>query len=77
MRINFDQSEDRESSLRDNFGRFQIIIGFETRTRDRIRVLMSKLYQETGIITGGSSSESGVLTIQLTCSMASQNGHTI
>ena len=36
--------------------------------RKQLYLLLSKAHQETGIMTAGASSKSGVFTIQLTCS---------
>ena len=41
---------------------------FTTNKRKQLYLLLSKAHQETGIMTAGASSKSGVFTIQLTCS---------
>ena len=67
--MNFDQSERRKFSLRDCHGRFQERERiFAPNKRKQLYLLLPKAHQETGIMTAGASSKSGVFTIQLTCS---------
>ena len=55
----------RCGTVMDAFRRERI---FTPNKRKQLYLLLSKAHQETGIMTAGASSKSGVFTIQLTCS---------